>query len=998
MGCYENNLFAQNIQKKLKRCPLKTINFEQGLSNNTTTSAVTDEFGFTWIASKTGLQRYNGYILETINPLVDKHIVNINSLVFLFALQNGLIWISYKQGVLEYNPQTNSFKKLITLEKNNINFSIIPVLQTDKEVWCLETGKGLVAYSFETGVILKVIGISDAFMQNVFNRQEIYINSTFTVNEHSIFIYNGKNQVQEIDIQTEKVSLLKTDAILSLVCNTNNLYTVSNSSLTSINIATKRTEKSISFKNIFTENIFIASSFYLPDNKLFISLNSHAFEFDTACNYKYEFTGLNRTALLTFGFINTIYADRFKRIWLLTNDDIKRVQNFDIPFEHLMYNDKNNFIRSIYYDEQKHFVLAGCYNGGIQLYDTSGNALWQTALLYQTVKDISGIEKLTNNEYLVVTIGKGLYILNLPSKKIKPLFQANESSGKINARYINFTNNQQRINDSTILITTSLNIYKCIFKNGNCVLAKPLLPSYIGTSDILNCFLYSLNKTLWVGTATGKIYSIDSSAVIHKLQIPESYLVRNISEDAQHNIWVGTDKGLFVYNNSQLIKDFNTQTGLLNDCIYAVLPVKNKAAVYASTNLGLSYVSLNENIINYTKESGLQENEFNTQSAIRTANGKYFFGGVNGITSFYPSALLNIKDTPVLNITNFIVNDSSYNNLPGNRKDDSIKLNYSQNHIQFDIAALGLLNTNEYVYKYRLLGFENNWQTTHEPVGIKYVLEPKTYVFEISCSPVFSLKSAFTKSIVIIISPPVWQTWWFKILIVLAGIIIIALIVRQYLNSLYQKKLNALKLTQEIQHERERISHDLHDNLGAYAAAIASNISTIQTTKQSLNTEAFHQLKNNSQSIINQLNDTIWALNKKSIYLTAVSDRFKVFIQKLRLSYPSINIQIKENIVYDELLSPANALHLFRIMQEAANNALKHSEGNDVFIEFSSDKKWIVIIKDNGKGMPEEEGNILYGNGLNNIKTRAKAAGWNVRWISEPQNGTEVLISSATTN
>ena len=342
-----------------------------------------------------------------------------------------------------------------------------------------------------------------------------------------------------------------------------------------------------------------------------------------------------------------------------------------------------------------------------------------------------------------------------------------------------------------------------------------------------------------------------------------------------------------------------------------------------------------------------------------------------------------------------IINDSLYNSSPGYWKGDSIKLKYAQNHIQFDFAATGLLNTNEYVYKYRLKSFENNWQTTHEPTGIKYVLEPGSYLFEIECSPVFSSKSIFKRSIAIIVSPPVWQTWWFKILMILTGVIIIALIVRQYLKKRYQQKLDALNLTQEIQHERERISHDLHDNLGAYAAAIASNISTIQTNHYNTNTAVFNQLKNNSQSIINQLNDTIWALNKEHIYLTAVSDRFKVFLQKIRPNYPSINIEIKESIIHDELLSPANALHLFRMMQEAVNNALKHSDGNDIFIELISDKKWIVIIKDNGKGMPDDE-KIFYGNGVNNIKTRSKAAGWNVQWISEPQNGTEVVISSTT--
>ena len=92
-------------------------------------------------------------------------------------------------------------------------------------------------------------------------------------------------------------------------------------------------------------------------------------------------------------------------------------------------------------------------------------------------------------------------------------------------------------------------------------------------------------------------------------------------------------------------------------------------------------------------------------------------------------------------------------------------MSYNQNHLQLDIGALGLLNTNEYKYQYRLKGFDEHWQTTHQPTGIKYVLQPRNYVFEIRCSPVFSSNSIFKKSFIIIVSPAWWQTTWFKILL-----------------------------------------------------------------------------------------------------------------------------------------------------------------------------------------------------------------------------------------
>lgn len=990
-------LFSQNSKLLLKRCPVKTLNYEQGLTNNTCIDVITDALGFTWVSTKTGMQRYNGYALETINPIVNEQAVIIHTPVHFFNLQNGSVLISYMHGVLQYNPYTNSFKKIITIKNEaNNSFPVIPVKESGNDIYCLQHNKGLVVYDANKDVIKKIVMANDGFIQNVFNRQEIFINANFHVNFNSIFIYNGIDRIEQFNIQTKRLTYIHAENIFSFATSNNRLYIISDNGISGININSKKVEKFTPLKTFITENLTAASCFYNQNNQLLISLNSHLFELDSACNYRHEFTNLNRNAVVSVGYIRSIYADEFRRIWLLTNDDIKRIQNFDVPFEHLIYaNDKNNFVRSIYYDKEKHIILAGCYNGGIQLYDTSGNALWQTAVISGTIKDINAIEKLSDDNYLVETIGRGVYVLNLPSKKLQPL-QQSDSKEKIDAVNINFSNNIQRINDSTMLITTSSNIYGCAFKKNIIVNVKPLLP--VASDDQLNCSLYAHNKIVWTGTSSGKILRLHEDGNVDRIQVPENYLVRSITEDAHHNVWTGTDKGLYVYNTSgKLIKSFTIQSGLLNDCIYALLPIEDTTAVFASSNLGLSYISLKGDIVNYTKESGLQENEFNTQSAIKTSDGKYYFGGVNGITSFYPSSLSNVVDTPVLNITKLVIDDSLYNSSPGYWKGDSIKLKYAQNHIQFDLAATGLLNTNEYLYKYRLKNFENKWQTTHEPASIKYVLEPGNYLFEISCSPVFSSGSVFKRTITIIVSPPFWQTWWFKTLIILVAIAIIVLIVQQYLHSRYQKKLNVLKLTQEIQHERERISYDLHDNLGAYAAAIASNISTVQNANDNIHTEVFKQLKNNAQAIINQLNDTIWALNKESIYLTAVSDRFKVFLQKIRPNYPFINIEIKESIIKDELLSPANALHLFRMMQEAVNNALKHSGGNDVFIELVSDKKWIVIIKDNGKGMPEKE-KTAFGNGLNNIRTRSKAAGWHVQWISEPQNGTEVVISSATTN
>lgn len=212
----------------------------------------------------------------------------------------------------------------------------------------------------------------------------------------------------------------------------------------------------------------------------------------------------------------------------------------------------------------------------------------------------------------------------------------------------------------------------------------------------------------------------------------------------------------------------------------------------------------------------------------------------------------------------------------------------------------------------------------------------------------------------------------------------------------YHKKQKEQKLKETIaiaaaeEAERKRISADLHDNIGVYAAAASSSLVTIQPKdEQSSNT--LFQLKENIQSMIAQLNDSIWALNKKSLSLTSISDRFKLFVQKLEYAYPQITISVEEQIEEDRTLSSFQALHLFRMMQEALNNSLKHSKCHRITVEILSNKILKIQIIDDGKGMNAVN---LNGNGINNLKLRAKESGWNVVWENTKDCGTKVIISS----
>lgn len=217
--------------------------------------------------------------------------------------------------------------------------------------------------------------------------------------------------------------------------------------------------------------------------------------------------------------------------------------------------------------------------------------------------------------------------------------------------------------------------------------------------------------------------------------------------------------------------------------------------------------------------------------------------------------------------------------------------------------------------------------------------------------------------------------------------------------ALAREKSQAEKaVTDAEEKERKRIAADLHDNLGAYAASIAANLDNITIVENNPDSVvAVQELRNNSHAIVSQLNDTIWALKKDTLSLTAISDRIKIFVQRIQPSYPDVIIDISENIKNDFRLPPIQAFHLFRIVQEAINNALRHSSCSKILVDINAGKQWRVSVRDDGKGLKREKTRPgKTGHGLSNMESRAYEAGWKITWSANELHGTDVIIDPTT--
>jgi ligand-binding sensor domain-containing protein len=138
----------QKIEPPFKRCPVNTINYDQGLMNNSINGIITDMQGFTWISTSAGIQRYNGYSLQTITPVADGDTIRINYPVCFLEAKNHSILIGYANGILSYDPGNNSFKKLVKrVAHPNTRSALMPLKETDEGLWCFEENKGIVVYN-----------------------------------------------------------------------------------------------------------------------------------------------------------------------------------------------------------------------------------------------------------------------------------------------------------------------------------------------------------------------------------------------------------------------------------------------------------------------------------------------------------------------------------------------------------------------------------------------------------------------------------------------------------------------------------------------------------------------------------------------------------------------------------------------------------------------------------------------------------------------------------
>lgn len=209
--------------------------------------------------------------------------------------------------------------------------------------------------------------------------------------------------------------------------------------------------------------------------------------------------------------------------------------------------------------------------------------------------------------------------------------------------------------------------------------------------------------------------------------------------------------------------------------------------------------------------------------------------------------------------------------------------------------------------------------------------------------------------------------------------------------------LARIETQNHLQEQRLRISRDLHDNIGSQLTFIISSIDSLKFGLHTAEEKTLHKLSGISafaSQTIYELRDTIWAMNKSDITCEDLQARISNFIEKAGISSNEVafNFSVAENVCKEAKFTSVQGMNIYRIIQEAVNNALKHANASSVLVRIDiSNEAYLVRIEDNGNGFDVK--NTSAGNGLRNIEKRARELGGTVTITSEKGKGTNIGIS-----
>jgi ligand-binding sensor domain-containing protein/two-component sensor histidine kinase len=442
---------------------------------------------------------------------------------------------------------------------------------------------------------------------------------------------------------------------------------------------------------------------------------------------------------------------------------------------------------------------------------------------------------------------------------------------------------------------------------------------------------------------------------------------------------------IFNVNRDVVEKKYNTTNGLAQEDIRA-LYFQPPEFLWAALPNSICKINIRTGqVANFAEEDGISNANFDVANGFyKLRDGRLLATHDDGFFCFDP--LMNndqrIPDDPL--ITGFSVYDRQLNIDSMLERSDTIRLSYKQNFFTIRFASINYINPDRISYYYQLKNVDKNWLHAVGENTAQYTdLPGGKYVFQVKSENSDGKYSPHITSLVIIIDPPFWRTYWFYCLIA------IGIIATLYL--FYRYRINQLHALQAV---RNKISRDLHDDLGATLSSI-SVLSEVIKNKSNFdpddeNYSILTKINNYSREMVDSMRDIVWAINPTNDNMGTVVQRLRNFAAET-CSSKEIRVHFNVQQSVENLPIPMNTRkNVFLICKEAIHNAARHSACSAIAVSISSFQSELSIeIGDDGNGFSGKE--QITGNGLVNMSERAKEIKAHLTIQSGP-TGTKVRL------
>jgi ligand-binding sensor domain-containing protein/two-component sensor histidine kinase len=937
------------------------------LQNHNILDIAQDSQGYLWIGTNWELFKYDGYLFKPYTIFTTPSLVNNN--IKTLIVQDDNLWIGTKGGINIINTKTNSSKSVTSSSKNGLTSNYVTKLykDTNNTIWV----------GYNTDKLSKYIGnfefqhfdlkINKNGMLFIVNDIVETAPNTFyvkllceTLNGSYITIIEAKYDGHKLSTKVIKEGVIDKVLILSI---DNRLHLIERNKLYKFN-EVQRNFKLIN--NLYSQDILQNLTSYIDkNNNIYIGTQNNSFynlNKETYLPQNYTTISYDET------WINTFFMDNTGLLWAGTNNGLFKIKKSDNLFKKHLYRASlgYNKMRSIIQDKKGDIYAVNQTN--LFKYDTVNKEFIDLKWENNQSAPYALLDN-DENSLLVGTQGSGINIYNKNTNVCKPFFKKHQELS--NKHIIKLFRDGHDI----LWIGTLDGLFYFDKKNDGLVKIMNSNLEY-GIEENESIFeIKSFNENeLWIGTNTG-LYQlrVDYSVFplkFHTTKIPTiTYPVRSILIDDEL-LWIATQThGLLKYHSkTHKLTQINETDGLSSNTVFSILPGENHE-IWLGTINGLSrYNTINNQFLNYYEYNGLADNEFNASSQLKTQNGALFFGGRNGISQFTPSKFETDSTNYNLNITTiswyspkidstFII-DLEYN------EHKSLELPFNNTFVNFEFSLTDYFKPANNTFKYKISGLHDDWILLNKTNVLSFThLPPGNYNLEVMASTNYGNWNNQRITIPISVKQIYYKSLWF---LFASGVLILLLfyLIRKY-------ELGHIKSLENL---RLQIGRDLHDELGSTLTGIAIRSELL---KEKIGTKAkdevLAEIAEQSRGAVDSLSDIIWAIDSKNNSVQNLSDRMRNILYFLlkpsNIAYSFETLQEDNQPLY---LKQVNRQHIYLIFKEAITNIVKHSNATHVAVTVTRENNKIKLkIKDNGTIVPKSTAN-LSGNGLKNMRMRAK--------------------------